>query len=144
MARHESELTGKKLTLRKYEIFDAIVETMMTVFNKYNVECYNLYSNNGTHQPNPDSDESKKNDLEERIHSDVTEQLVNFNKFPSADEISLEELGRCQQGLTNIVNSTSVFQTSMIMKIIKGFIVLKLRIRFYFENNFSLTVLYLI
>ena len=126
MKTHEPGLTRKNLTLRKYEIFDAIVETMMTVFNKYNVECYNLYSNNGTHQPNPDSDESKKNDLEERIHSDVTDQLVNFLKFPSADEISLEELGRCQQGLTNIVNSTSVLETSMIMNIIIGLIVLKI------------------
>ena len=126
MARHEPELTGKKLTLRKYEIFDAIVETMMTIYNKYNEECQNFYRKNGTHQPNPDSDESKKNDLEERIHSDVTDQLVNFLKFPSADEISLEELGRCQQGLTNIVNSTSVLETSMIMNIIIGLIVLKI------------------
>ena len=124
MKRHEPELTGKNLTSRKYEIFDAIVDTMMTVYNKYNVECYNLYSNNGTHKPNPDSNESKKNDLEERIHSDVTDQLVYVVKPPIADEISLEELRRCQQGLTDIVNSTSVFQTSMIMKIIKGFVVL--------------------
>ena len=123
MARHEPKLTGKNLTLRKYEIFDAIVDTMMTVYNKYNVECYNLYSNNGTHKPNPDSDESKKNDIEKRIYLDVTDQLVNFLKFPSADKISFEEAKRCQQGLTNIVNSTSVFQTSMIMKIIKGIII---------------------
>ena len=123
MARHEPELTEENLTSRKYEIFDAIVDTMMTVYNKYNVECYNLYSNNGTHKPNPDFDESKKNDIEKRIYLDVTDQLVNFLKFPSADKISFEEAKRCQQGLTNIVNSTSVFQTSMIMKIIKGIII---------------------
>ena len=140
MARHEPELTGKNLTLRKYEIFDAIVDTMMTVYNKYNVECYNLYSNNGTHKPNPDFDESKKNDLEERIHSDVTDQLVYLVKPPSADKVSLEELRRCQQGLTNIVNSTSVFQTSMIMKIIKGIIVLKfIKYIFFSENNYTFT-----
>ena len=125
MARHEPELTEENLTSRKYEIFDAIVDTMMTVYNNYNVECCNLYSNNETPKPNPDSDENRKIDLEERIHNDVTDQLVYLVKFPSADKVSLEELRRCQQGLTNIVNSTSVFQTSMIMKIIKGFIVLK-------------------
>ena len=123
MARHEPELTEENLTSRKYEIFDAIVDTMITVYNKYNVECYNLYSNNGTNQPNPDSDESKKNDIEKRIYLDVTDQLVNFLKFPSADKISFEEAKRCQQGLTNILNSTAVYQTSMIMKIIKGIII---------------------
>ena len=126
MARHEPELTGKNLTLRKYEIFDAIVETMMTVYNNYNVECCNLYSNNETPKPNPDSDENRKIDLEERIHNDVTDQLINLVKFPSADKLSLDKLKRCQQGLTNIVNSTSVLETSMIMNIIIGLIVLKI------------------
>ena len=120
MKRHEAELTNKNLTARKYEIFDEIIEIFMRTHNKYGVECYNLYSNNGTHQPDHRPDESKKYDLADRLHSYVQDDLVDLLDFPSAEEISLDELQRCLLGLTDIVDSNAIYQASVIMKIITG------------------------
>ena len=120
MQRHEPELTVKNLTARKYVIFDEIIEIFMETYNKYGVECYNLYSNNGAHQPDYQPDESKKDDLTLRLHSYVKDDLLDLLDFPSAEKISLDDLKRCLLGLTDIVDSNAMYQASVIMKIIKG------------------------
>ena len=124
MKRHEPELAEKTLTARKYEMFDKIVDAIAGAHDAHGAECYDLLSNNGAHRPDPRFDESKKDDLESRLRSDVTNELVGLLDFPSADKLGLDELKRCLQGISGVAESDAIYQTSMIMKIIIGFIVL--------------------
>ena len=89
----------------------------MKIYNKYGTECYNLYSNNGTYQPDPNFEQGK-NDLENRLCSDIVDELDNIVDFPSANKLNSEEFDRCLQGLTDLIDSDAVYQMSNIMNII--------------------------
>ena len=119
MKRHEPELTKKNFQERKYERFDKVIEVIMKIYNKYGAYCYNLYSNNGIHQPYPNFEQGK-NDLENRLWSDIEKELDNILDFPSANELSSDEFDRCLQGLIDLVDCDAIYHISVIMKIITG------------------------
>mgnify|MGYP006241741569 CR=1 FL=1 len=105
---HEPELTKKKLIARKYKIFDKIVETILGAYNKYFA--------------NPIFQTVSADDLGSKLRSYVLREAATFLRAqPNYIKMSRNGQKSYLQQFSNIVDSSAVYQTANVMKIIKDY-----------------------